>query len=42
MNLQVVVQGHVWTTQDLVTEIQQQLLRHGIRNNTPGINYTYA
>jgi phage-related protein len=36
------VQGHIWTTQDLVKEIQQELLRHGIRNNTPGINYSFA
>ena len=42
MNLQVVVQGHVWTTQDLMQEIQTQLLQHGIRNNTSGITYSYS
>jgi TP901 family phage tail tape measure protein len=36
------VAGHVWTTQDLMKELQTTLLRHGIRNNNPGINYTYA
>jgi hypothetical protein len=36
------VAGHVWTTQDLMKELQTVLLRHGIRNNNPGINYTYA
>lgn len=41
-NVTVNVGGHVWATQDLVREIQTQLLRHGIRNNTAGINYAPA
>jgi hypothetical protein len=36
------VAGSVWTTGDLVKEVQTAMLRHGIRNNNPGINYTYA
>lgn len=36
------VAGHVWATQDLVREVQTQILRHGIRNNTAGINYSTA
>ena len=36
------VAGSVWTTGDLVKEVQQAMLRHGIRNNNPGINYSYA
>lgn len=41
-NVTVNVGGHVWATQDLVREIQTQLLRHGIRNNTAGITYSTA
>jgi len=41
-NVIVNVAGHVWATQDLVREVQTQLLRHGIRNNTAGIDYTTA
>ncbi|HEY2763413.1 MAG TPA: phage tail tape measure protein [Pseudonocardiaceae bacterium] len=40
--LQVVVQGNVWTTQDLVKELQTQLLRHDIRNGNAGIAYSFA
>jgi TP901 family phage tail tape measure protein len=36
------VAGHVWTTQDLVRELQTQLLQHGTRNSSSGINYAYA
>lgn len=39
VHLNPTVQGNVWTTQDLVTELQQELLRHGIRNTGNGTNY---
>jgi hypothetical protein len=42
INLHMNVQGHIWKTQDLVKEIQQQLLRHGIRNNSSGIDYSFG
>lgn len=42
VNVQVNVAGHVWTTGDLVTEIQQQLLRHNTRNSSNATNYAYA
>jgi TP901 family phage tail tape measure protein len=42
VNVHLNVQGHVWKTRDLVKEIQEQLLRHGIRNNTPGIDYAFG
>lgn len=42
VNVHLNVAGHVWTTQDLVTEIQQQLVRHNIRNPTNATNYAFA
>lgn len=39
INLHTTVQGHVWTTKDLVTELQTQLTRVGLRNTTNGTNY---
>lgn len=42
VNVQLTVQGHVWTTQDLVRTLQQELLRHGIRNGNSGVNYSFA
>jgi hypothetical protein len=42
VNIQLNVAGHVWTTQDLVREMQTQLLQHGTRNSSSGINYAYA
>jgi TP901 family phage tail tape measure protein len=42
VNIHLNVNGSVWSTGDLVKEVQQAMLRHGIRNNNPGINYTYA
>ncbi|MEK6443643.1 phage tail tape measure protein [Pseudonocardia sp. T1-2H] len=39
VHLNPTIQGNVWTTQDLVTELQQELLRHGIRNTGNGTNY---
>jgi TP901 family phage tail tape measure protein len=40
VHLNPTVQGNVWTTKDLVTELQQELVRHGIRNTQNGTNYT--
>jgi TP901 family phage tail tape measure protein len=42
VNIHLNVAGSVWSTGDLVKEVQQAMLRHGIRNNNPGINYAYA
>ncbi len=39
VNLAPIVQGHVWTTKDLVTELQQELVRHGIRNTGNATQY---
>lgn len=35
-----VVQGNVWTTKDLVTELRQEFLRHGVRNTFAGLSYS--
>lgn len=42
VNVQVNVAGHVWQTQDLVTAIQQQLLRHNVRNPSNATNYSFG
>lgn len=42
INVQVNVAGHVWQTQDLVTAIQTQLLRHNIRNSSNATDYAFA
>jgi TP901 family phage tail tape measure protein len=42
INVQVNVQGHVWQTQDLVAAIQQQLLRHNIRNSSNATSYAFG
>jgi TP901 family phage tail tape measure protein len=42
VHIQLNVAGHVWTTQDLMREVQTQLLQHGTRNSSSGINYAYA
>jgi len=36
------VAGHVWQTQDLVTAVQEKLLRHNIRNPSNATNYSFA
>lgn len=36
------VAGHVWALQDLVRELQQELIRHNIRNPTNNTNYSFA
>jgi TP901 family phage tail tape measure protein len=42
VNVQPTVQGNVWTTKDLVTELQQELLKHGIRNTGSGTTYGFG
>lgn len=42
INLQLTVQGSVWTTQDLARELQTELLKYGIRNPSSGINYAFS
>lgn len=42
MVLNVNVAGHVWTTGDLVKELQKQLIQHNIRNTSNATSYSYA
>jgi hypothetical protein len=41
-NINVNVGGHIWSTQDLVNELQKQLLRHNTRNTSNATNYSFA